>query len=172
MSSLQLTDAQHPVPLSQPDKFCTFYVHEHYFGINVNQVAELVPAQPARPVPQAPPEICGLINLRGQIVTAYDLRQVLGFPPRSEQESAVSVLAAADGEVVSLLVDRIGEIVEIGSDRSELPLHCVSAAVGRMLDTTYQLESQLLLTLDIDRLVTIESNPESLSCTEAGESAS
>lgn len=142
-------------------KFCTFYVHDHFFGIDVNQIAELVPAQSARPVPQASPEICGLINLRGQIITAFDLRQVLGFPPRRKMEAAVSVLATLDNEVVSLLVDRIGEIVEPDAHCCELPTRSISAGVQRMLKTAYRLEDQLLLTLDIDRLVAFEPVSES-----------
>ena len=136
-------------------KYCTFTVENHYFGIDVSRVQELMPPQHTRPVPLAPPAVRGLINLRGQIVTAFDLRHALGFLPQDITANSVDVIACIEGERVGLLVDQIGEVIELPPSRCEAPPETVSRSFHRMLESVCQLDDRLLLILDIDRVVAI-----------------
>src|SRR3954454_16474957 len=92
-------------------QYCTFTVDGHYFGVDVLRVQEVIRAQPMTRVPLAPPVVRGLINLRGQIVTAIDLRRRLGMPDRAADRPPVNVVVRTDDGAVSLLVDEIGDVI-------------------------------------------------------------
>lgn len=98
-------------------QLCTFWVDGLYLGVPVAQVQEVLRRQPMTPVPRAPEAVLGLINLRGQIVTAVDLRRRLGLGDRDPEHEAVSppmnVIVRGGGEVISLVVDDIGDVVEL-----------------------------------------------------------
>jgi purine-binding chemotaxis protein CheW len=136
-----------------PKKYCTFIVEDHYFGIDVNRVQELIPPQVIRPIPQSPPVVRGLINLRGRIVTAIDLRVALGFRTRANIDESVNVIVYAEGEKISLLVDQIGEVVEFSDGQCESPPETVARSFNRMLDAIFTLEDRLLLILNVDKVI-------------------
>lgn len=98
-----------PTALTQ---YCTFWADGLYFGVNVMDVQEVLRFHEMTHVPQAPEAVFGLINLRGQIVTAIDLRHRLGLAPRPEDESPMNVVVRSRDEVVSLLVDDIGDVID------------------------------------------------------------
>src|SRR4051812_36691478 len=94
-------------------QFCTFYLDGLLFGVEVERVQEVIRYQEMTPVPLAPAVVRGLINLRGQIVTAIDLRRRLELPEREgRQKLPINVVIRAGEEPISLLVDEIGEVVE------------------------------------------------------------
>src|SRR6476620_1803214 len=107
--------------MSNRHQFCTFYVDNLFLGINVQQVQEVIRYQAMTRVPLAPAAIRGLINLRGQIVTAIDMRSWLGLPPRPAQELPMNVVVRDGDNAVSLLVDRIGDVLEADDEVFELP---------------------------------------------------
>src|SRR6476469_3544652 len=109
-------------------QFCTFALDGHLFGVPVQTVQEVLRQQETTPVPLSAPEIGGLLNLRGQIVTVVDLRVKLDLPRRSLDSAVNVVVRTADG-VVSLLVDEIGDVLEPSDTRSEAPPATVPAAV-------------------------------------------
>ncbi len=116
--------------------YATFRLGSSYFGIDALQVQEVARAQPMSPVPLAPPEVRGLINLRGQIVTALDVGQRLGLPPTPQARLAGLmnvVVSTADGPV-SLLVDDISEVLEI-------PPH----EIGAVPETLQHIDRDLVL---------------------------
>src|SRR5438874_826198 len=94
-------------------QYCTFYVDGHYFGLEVLNVQEIIRYQEMTRVPLAPSVVRGLINLRGQIVTAIDLRRRLGLTERPADQSPMNVVIRTDDEAVSLLVDEIGDVREV-----------------------------------------------------------
>ncbi|HVV36324.1 MAG TPA: chemotaxis protein CheW [Acidimicrobiales bacterium] len=98
-----------PTALTQ---YCTFWADGQYFGVNVCDVQEVLRFHEMTHVPQAHEAITGLINLRGQIVTAIDLRHRLGLAPRPEGETPMNVVVRSRDEVVSLLVDDIGDVID------------------------------------------------------------
>ncbi|MFL6156645.1 MAG: chemotaxis protein CheW, partial [Marmoricola sp.] len=97
--------------MSQGSQYCTFWVDGLFFGVSVTVVQEVLRYQPLTAVPSAPEAIQGLINLRGQIVTAVDLRCRLGLPQRPDDALPMNVIVRSRGEVVSLLVDDIGDVI-------------------------------------------------------------
>src|SRR3954447_7509100 len=94
-------------------QFSTFFVTDLFFGVDVLNVQEVLRFQPMTPVPQAPGVIEGLINLRGQIVTAVDMRRRLQLPPRDEEKSPMNIVVRTTDGAVSLLVDEIGDVLDM-----------------------------------------------------------
>jgi purine-binding chemotaxis protein CheW len=132
-------------------QFCTFYVDNLFLGINVQQVQEVIRYQAMTRVPLAPTAIRGLINLRGQIVTAIDMRSWLGLLPRPAHELPMNVVVRDGENAVSLLVDRIGDVLEVDDEVFELPPSTVRASVRGLIMGAYKLPDRLLLILDTGR---------------------
>lgn len=103
----------------------------------------------------APPAISGLINLRGQIVTALDLRFRLGFGKLEGDRKPMNVVVRSDDGAVSLLVDQIGDVIEVDDRNFEEPPDALSGAARDLILGAYKLEGQLLLLLDCDAAVQI-----------------
>src|SRR3954454_19123499 len=102
-------------------QYCTFTVDGHYFGVDVLRVQEVIRYQEMTRVPLAAPMVRGLINLRGQIVTAIDLRRRLEFEDRPADQLPLNVVVQTDDGAVSLLVDEIGDVLEIPEQAFEPP---------------------------------------------------
>jgi purine-binding chemotaxis protein CheW len=139
------------VPATQ--QFCTFFLDRHYFAVPVQHVQEVIRYQEMTCVPLVPAVIRGLINLRGQIVVAFDLRRRLGYPDRPENQKPMNVVVRAGGETVSLLVDEIGDVIEVEEDRAEPPPETLRTEMKQLLHGVYKLQEQLLLVLDTERTI-------------------
>jgi len=131
----------------------TFHVGKYLFGVDVSLVQEVVRLQQITPVPLAVPEIAGLINLRGEVLTAIDLRSRLGLPPAEGGREPVNVVVRVDDEPVSLLVDEIGGVIEVSQVSFEATPATVDPRVRPLLMGAYTLPEQLLLKLDIRKLL-------------------
>ena len=134
-------------------QFCTFFVDGHYVGIDVVEVQEVIRYQEMTNVPLAPPEISGLINLRGQIVTALDLRRRFGMPDRPEGQLPMNVVVRTAEGSVSLLVDEIGDVLDVDERTFERPPDTLDADTRRLVRGTYKLDGRLLLVLETQRAV-------------------
>jgi purine-binding chemotaxis protein CheW len=140
----------------EPKQLCTFLVESMLFGIDVTRVQEVIRGQAMTPVPLAPPMIEGLINLRGQIVSAIDLRRLLQLPSRPEGATPLNVVVR-DGEgAVSLLVDEIGDVLEVDERSFEPPPDTLSAASKTLIEGVYKLEQGLLLLLNTELAVRVD----------------
>ncbi len=137
------------------DQYCTFRVDDLYFGVSVGEVQEVLRHQPMSPVPRASDAIHGLINLRGQIVTAVDLRYCLGLPPREPDALPMNVIVRSRGEVVSLLVDDIGDVIDTAGLELEPTPSNMPEAVQRVIIGVRPLPEAILLILDADKAVDI-----------------
>jgi len=146
--------------MSQPSQYCTFWVNGLFFGVAVSGVQEVLRYQPLTAVPSAPEAIQGLINLRGQIVTAVDLRFRLGLPPRPEDALPMNVIVRSRGEVVSLLVDDIGDVIDTsGLDLEPAPAN-VPSVIQDVVTGVLALPDAILLVLDADRAADVSVVPE------------
>jgi purine-binding chemotaxis protein CheW len=134
-------------------QFCTFYVDHLSLGIDVQRVQEVIRYQRMTRVPLAPGAVSGLINLRGQIVVALDLRCRLGLPCRAAEELPMNVVVRDGDNAISLLVDRIGDVVEVDDEFFEPPPATVRPCIRSMIQGTYKLPNQLLLVLDTERVI-------------------
>lgn len=136
-------------------QFCTFFVDGLYFGVEVLKVQEVIRYQAMTRVPLAAPVIRGLINLRGQIVTAIDLRRRLGMRERSESALPMNVVVRTDDGAMSLLVDEIGDVVTVEPETFERVPDTLMGASRELLKGVYKLKGRLLLIMDTERAVTI-----------------
>jgi purine-binding chemotaxis protein CheW len=143
-------------------QLCTFTVDDLLFGVEVTQVQEVLRYQSMTRIPLAPERIRGLINLRGQIVTAIDLRSCLGFAPRTDGELPMSVVIRGVESSVSLLVDSIGDVIEVSEDSFESPPSTMKLVQRNLIRGICKLPGRLLLVLTPERL---------LSSTQADQSA-
>jgi purine-binding chemotaxis protein CheW len=137
-------------------QFCTFSLGELFFGIEVLQVQEVIRAQAMTRVPLASHAVRGLINLRGQIVTAIDLRDRLGLPPLGEGKSPMNVVVRTDEGPVSLLVDEIGDVMETEEEQFEMPPETLAASARDLILGVYKLPDRLLLILDTEKVLGLE----------------
>src|ERR1044071_5621780 len=106
-------------------------------------------------VPLAPPVVRGLINLRGQIVTAIDLRKRLELSDRPADQQPVNVVVQTDDGAVSLLVDEIGDVLEVSEKTFERPPETLKGTARELIRGAYKLKDRLLLILDIERTVNL-----------------
>jgi purine-binding chemotaxis protein CheW len=133
----------------------------HCFGVEVLRVQEVIRHQEMTRVPLAPAVVRGLINLRGQIVTAIDLRRRLEMPDRSDSEPPVNVVIQTDDGAVSLLVDEIGDVLEVPEEAFERPPEALRGTARELIRGAYKLDGRLLLILDTDRTVNLADSRES-----------
>ncbi len=138
-------------------QFCTFFVNDLYFGIDVLKVQEIIRAQVMTPVPLAHRVVRGLINLRGQIVTAIDLRRRLEMPDRPDDMEPVNVVVQTDDGAVSLLVDEIGDVLAVDESCHERPPATLRGVARELILGAYKLDEHLLLMLDAERTVSLHT---------------
>lgn len=140
--------------MAQPTQYCTFTLDGLLFGVEVERVQEVLASQRMTKVPLAPAVVGGLVNQRGQIVTAIDLRKRLELPDRAESKEPMIIMIRTDNGVTGWLVDAIGDVVETACAEFE-PAPSTLKGVGRELITgAFKLEKQLLLVLDTQRVMT------------------
>lgn len=146
---------------NQPTKqLCTFFLAGEHFGVDVKNVQEVIRHQEMTPVPLAPSIVRGLINLRGQIVTALDMRARFRLPPRADDATPVNVIVRSGDGIVSLLVDEIGDVVEVDDELFETAPETLSPDVRTLIAGVYKLQPQLLLVLDSTRAIQLDTTQE------------
>ncbi len=131
-------------------RFCTFFLDGLWFGVEVESVHEVLREQAMTRVPLAPEAIVGLINLRGQIVIAIDLRRRLGLPPRPAGQPAMNIVVGSDDGGVSLLVDEAGEVVQAGQGGYEAAPESLLAEARQLVPGVYKLPAGLLHVLALE----------------------
>ncbi|MBL9169399.1 MAG: chemotaxis protein CheW [Verrucomicrobiales bacterium] len=143
--------------MNNSKQFCTFYIDGLFFGVEVLKVQEVIRYQEMTRVPLASRTLQGLINLRGQIVTAIDLRRRLELPARKTEELPMNVVVRTDDGAVSLLVDEIGDVVEIQDDVYERPPETLRGVARELVTGVYKLKERLLLILDTEKTVNLQA---------------
>jgi purine-binding chemotaxis protein CheW len=141
--------------MADEHQYCTFYLDGHYFGLDVLKVQEIIRYQEMTRVPLASPMVRGLINLRGQIVTAIDLRRRLEMNDRPADQLPVNVVVQTDDGAVSLLVDEIGDVLEVNEKVFERPPDTLAGTSRELIRGAYKLADRLLLILDTERTVNL-----------------
>ena len=136
-------------------QLCTFYLDDHIFGIDVVRVQEVIRYQEMTRVPRAPREVRGLINLRGQIVSAVDMRSRMEMPERADGQLPMNVVVRTPDGPVSLLVDEIGDVLEVDEATVERPPDTLSGRAKELVRCVYKLTDGLLLVLDPEHVVSL-----------------
>jgi purine-binding chemotaxis protein CheW len=144
--------AERPAISGQQD-FVSMTIAGQLFGIPVLKVQDVLGPQRLTRVPLAPPEVAGSLNLRGRIVTAIDLRPRLGLPPRDSGAASMSVVVERQGELYSLIVDSVGEVLSLDAAAYERDLPTLDPRWREFADGIYRLSGSLLVVLDVSHLL-------------------
>lgn len=134
-------------------EFVTINLNGQLLGIPVLDVHDVLNAQKMTKIPLSPPSVAGVLNLRGRIVTAIDLRVHLGFEPREEEDSFMSVVVEHKGEPYSLLIDSVGEVLALPDDDYEKSPVTLDERLRAVCSGVYRLEKELLVVLEVDTLL-------------------
>ncbi len=143
------------------NQFCTFHLDEFLFGVKVEEVQEIIRQQAVTPVPLADRVVNGLINLRGQIVLAVDLRLRLEMAPRTASGHMNVIVKTADGPV-SLLVDRIGDVVDVSENDFEAPPQILKGISRTLINGTFKLSDKLLMSLDMAQVLSWQNDTKTI----------
>ncbi|MBL8695899.1 MAG: chemotaxis protein CheW [Planctomycetes bacterium] len=141
--------------MTRQSQYCTFQLGPLFLGVEVAKVQEVIRHQQITRVPLAPPEMRGLVNLRGQIVMAIDLRRRFEMPDRAATQLPTNVVLRTDDGAVSLLVDEIGDVLTVAEDLFEPSPETLRGIARELVRGVYKLRSQLLLILDTEKVMQI-----------------
>lgn len=144
--------------MAKTQQFCTFFLKDQFFGVPVQQVQEVIRYQEMTRVPLVPQVIRGLINLRGQIVMALDLRRRFGMEDRPESQLPMNVVVRTDDGAVSFLVDEIGDVMEVDDETFERPPETLQGQARELVEGVYKLNDRLMLVLDTEQAVKSEED--------------
>ena len=139
--------------MSETRLFCTLYLDGLCFGVEVRHVQEVLRYLEMTKVPLAHPVIRGLINLRGQLVTAVDMRRRLELPPRDANLDPMNVIIRTEDGPVSFLVDKIGDVMSMSDSDFEVSPGTLTGVAKSLVKGAYKMKDGLLLVLDIERTV-------------------
>ncbi|HWF04494.1 MAG TPA: chemotaxis protein CheW [Candidatus Angelobacter sp.] len=140
--------------MSSETQYCTFFVDGLLFGVEVLQVQEIMSEFVVGSVPLAPPTIAGLINHRGQIVTAIDMRKRLDLPASTVPPARMLVVRCQE-ETFALLVDKIGDVVAANPKDFEEAPENVNESARELVEGAYKLTDRLLLPLRLEKIAQI-----------------
>lgn len=132
-------------------QLCTFKLANYFFGVDVAKVQEVIRHQEMTRVPLASQEVRGLINLRGQIVMAVDLRMLLGLGEFEAKDEPMNIIIREEGSAVSFQVDEIGDVLEVSDAAFERPPETLKGVARKLIKGAYKLDGRLLLALDADK---------------------
>ncbi len=136
---------------SMTRQYSTFYLSDRLYGIDVTQVQEVTRPMPLTLIRLAPAFIKGLINLRGQIATAIGLRELFGLPA-DHQDEKMTVVCRVDGNLLSLLVDRIGDVVEVSQSEYEPSPDTLEQPIKKFMDGVYKTQGSILSVISVDSI--------------------
>jgi len=137
--------------------YVTVIIGDQLLGLPVLRVQDILGPQQITRVPLAPPEVLGSLNLRGRIVTAIDVRCRLGLPPRNDGKPSMSVVVEHHGDLYSLQVDQVGEVMTLKSADYEANPSTMELTWREVSNGIYRLQDRLLVVVDVDRLLNFQT---------------
>jgi purine-binding chemotaxis protein CheW len=143
--------------MSETRQFCSFYLDHLLFGIESLKIQEVVAYRELRPVPLAPAVVSGLMNLRGQVVVAFELRRQLELPERPANMKPVCLMVRSDQGTVCLLADEVGNVLEVEEKTFEPAPETLSPRLRSLILGVHKLEDRLMHVLDTERACEIQS---------------
>ena len=140
--------------LDYQNQYVSFWVDNQLLGVPVNAVQEVLNPQTIARTPHARPEISGLLNLRGQIVTAVNLRKRLGLPDLEGEHNSMNVVLRHNDESFSLLVDEVGDVINVPAETMEPVPHTLEAHWKTVTQGIFRLEKRLFIILNVEAILT------------------
>jgi purine-binding chemotaxis protein CheW len=144
--------------MSDVKQFCTFYVAQGLYGVEVLKVQEVIQFHETTEIPLADPVIRGLMNLRGSIVSSINLRRRFGLEPLEDGIAPTNVVTQTGNGLVSFEVDRIGDVVEVTEAAYEPVPGTMANETRGMIEGVYKLQDELLMILNLDRVLDLEAS--------------
>jgi purine-binding chemotaxis protein CheW len=135
------------------NEYVTAAIGDQLFGLPILRVQDVFLPERLTRVPLAPPEIAGILNLRGRIVTLIDMRRCLGLAPRSDGAPPMAIGVESGGESYGLLIDNVGEVLKLDDAAREPNPINLDRRLARVCTGIHRLEGQLLLLVDVDRVL-------------------
>ena len=139
-------------------EYVTIMIGEQLFGLPISRVQDVFMPERLTRVPLASREVAGVLNLRGRIVTAIDMRARLGLPDAASDRPAMAVGVDLRGESYGLLIDSIGEVLKLADDSREVNPVNLDQRMTKMAAGVHRLDGQLMVVLDVDRVLEISSD--------------
>jgi len=136
-------------------EYVTAMIGGQLFGLPILRVQDVFMPERLARVPLAPPEIAGVLNLRGRIVTLIDMRGRLGLETRSDDSPAMAIGVESGGESYGLLIDSVGEVLKLDESAREANPINLDPRLARVSVGIHRLEGQLLMVVDVDRVLDI-----------------
>jgi purine-binding chemotaxis protein CheW len=134
-------------------EYVTVMIGSQLFGLPISRVQDVFMPDRLTRVPLAPPEIAGVLNLRGRIVTTIDMRRRLGLPPRGDNKPSMAVGIELRGESYGLLIDTVGEVMKLGETTLEPNPVNLDPRLARVSGGVHRLDGQLMVILDVDNVL-------------------
>lgn len=136
-------------------EYVTAMIGGQLFGLPIARVQDVFMPERLTRVPLAGDDVAGLLNLRGRIVTAIDMRARLGLPKNDEDRPPMAVGVDRRGESYGLLIDSIGEVMDLSDGSREMNPVNLDPRMEKVAGGIYRLEGQLMVVLDVDRVLEI-----------------
>jgi purine-binding chemotaxis protein CheW len=138
-------------------EYVTVMIGDQLFGLPISRVQDVFMLDRMTRVPLSSPEIAGVLNLRGRIVTAIDMRTRLGLPKREDGRKPMAVGIEFKGESYGLLIDTVGEVLKLDDNMRESNPVNLDVRLARVSAGVHRLDGQLLVVLDVDRVLDMSS---------------
>ncbi len=135
------------------NQYCGFRIADESFAISVLKVQEVIKAYQLTCIPQAPLHIKGLINLRGQIMTAVSLRNIFGLPERENSDDHMNIVIQVGDDIYALEVDEILDVIEVSSDTYERTPENLDESFRQYISGVYKLKEDILMIVDLNKLL-------------------
>jgi purine-binding chemotaxis protein CheW len=135
---------------NEPLDLATFYVDDMCLALDIGLIQEIIRDVKVTRVPHAPPQVRGVINLRGEVTTVIDLRQVLGLGPRETMTGTQTLVVRSQGESIGLIVDRVGDICDVEESAVVPPPPNVDSIDGRFFVGVCQRKTEIILVLNLE----------------------
>ena len=139
-----------PRTRSEPLQLATFYVADMCLALDIATIQEIIRDIKVTRVPHAPPQVSGVINLRGEVTTVIDLRQVLGLAPLDATSNTQTLIVRSRGESIGLIVDRVGDICAVDVASIVPPPPNVDRVDGRFFQGVCQRKTEIILVLNLE----------------------
>jgi purine-binding chemotaxis protein CheW len=138
-------------------EYVTVTIGDHLFGLPIFRVQDVFVPDRLTRVPLAPPEVAGILNLRGRVVTAIDMRTRLDLGSRAKDQPVMAIGIEFRGESYGLLVDAVGEVIALRNRACEAKPANLDPRLNKVAAGIYRLEGHLMVVLDVDRVLDIKS---------------
>ena len=153
----------HAASESHITEYVTAMIGGQLFGLPIARVQDVFLPERLTRVPLASPDVAGVLNLRGRIVTAIDMRSRLGLPKREGGRPPMAVGVDLRGESYGLLIDQIGEVLRLPEEgKEENPVN-LDPRMAKLAGGVHRLDGQLMVVLDVDKVLELATKPISLA---------